>query len=170
LHTNAKANERFDYEITVVLDDIFVGPEQVSEKQTRHQKEIFVEKEQFGQNNQVMVDTTGKPIMVKVSEDIFCDVVEVRQVKEGWLSGRIEILNGHTGELIFEDRMRGSANFFNHFAVANGDVNALDKATRRLLNNAHLPFPSDRNILETSVDQIKPMLLDLVQENRHLIL
>jgi len=105
-----------------------------------------------------------------VPKTIYSNVTEVERRKESWISGRIEIIDAQSNSLIHSQPVQSRTEFFNHFAVASGNFDALNKETKALVDNAPQAFPSDFELMQNNIDEIKRKLVRAVKEYRHLIL
>lgn len=170
LHTNEFAVDRFDYVVNFVLEDLYVGPEMIKEKEYSQEAQIMIERPKRGPNGVVMRDSTGKTVMMQVPKMIYCDVTEVEQRKESWMKGRIEIVDAFTGNLVHSQSVHSSSKFVNRFAVASGNIDALTTETRRLLDGCSKTFWPNRTMLQNNINDIKRKLQSSVKDCRHLIL
>jgi len=170
LHTNEHAVDQFDYVVKFILEDVFVGPEMIKEKQFQQEREIFVKEPKRGPFGRIMRDSTGKKIMIEVPKIIYADVTEFEERKDSWMKGRIEIIDAYSGNLIYSKPVHSSSKFVNRFAVASGNLDALNKETRRLLNGHSKVFWPDQTMVQNNVNKIKRNIKESVQDYRHLIL
>lgn len=167
--SNNSSQNDFDYRVNFVVEDLFVGPEALREHSYRAEREIITQ-QNLVIHNKIQLDSLGKPIMIDVPLVIFCDVLEINQQKEGWVSGRIEVMDAKSNRLLMEKNIKGRSIFDNRYAIANGNLDALNKDTHRLLNNRAMPFPPDKTILQSSVNDIKPEVSSIIKDYKHLFL
>lgn len=169
-YTN-KGNRAYDYDVKININRIEITPEQLTERLFKAEKEVKdgwqYAKDKSGR---VLVDSLGKKIKEDVYRMVFADVVQVQQQKRGTIHASVDVLDTSSRQLIGSYPVSSNADFSNVFATFHGNPDALDCDTQELTNNRFSPFPSNEELAVQASQGLKQSLLDLVRENRRLLL
>jgi len=168
--TYADENKTYHYSIFLNLKLIDVSPEEVKENNYTESKEI---EDGFDYlldaKGNVKKDTLGNDIKVIRYKTITCYVKEVHQFKTARISGTIDYLDNYNNKLLKSEPITSDTKFEHHYALANGNLNALKPATRRKLGAEPLPFPADEPLILQAGEQLKNMTKDIVVRNKNFL-
>lgn len=163
------ARYTYHYKVAMSLTQINFTPEQVNTREYDEEKEIQDGFEYvLDRAGNVQKDSTGKdikkPRMVKIKAKVF----ESRQFKAARLAGNLEYYDANNRQL--KTLPVNVESVFEHFACTfQGDKRALKEETVRRLGNRPLPFPPNETLLLQAADQLKPMVLQNMVNNRSVI-
>jgi len=168
--TRADENKNYHYSIFLNLNLIDVSPEEVKENNYSESKEVedgfdYV----LDANGNVQKDTLGNDIKVLRYKTIRCNVKEIHQFKTARISGTIDYLDNYNNKLLKSEPITSDTKFEHHFAVANGNLNALRLATQNKLGGDPLPFPADELLILQAGDVLKQMTKDIVVRNKNFL-
>lgn len=161
-------NIEYDYLIDIKLQIIDVSPEMVKTKD--HIVKVTVEdgfEYVLDKNGNVMKDSVGNDIKVKKYKDLTCTVVERLQQKSVNIKGEIEILSTKPKRIIKKDPIAASTHFEHLSARAIGDIEALDRETRKLVETGPLPFPDDFTMIYDCSEALRNSIRDVIRHNRY---
>lgn len=165
--TRVDTNKIYHYSIFLNLKVIDVSPEEVKENNYTESKEI---EDGFDYlldaNGNVQKDTLGNDIKVTKHKTIICHVKELHQFKTARISGTIDYLDNYNNKLLKSEPITSDAKFEHHYAVANGDLNALKPTTRSKLGIDPRPFPADEPLILQAGDVLKQMTKEIVVRNK----
>jgi hypothetical protein len=168
-YNNTGYNIRYHYNISLLVNDIIVSPEQIKEVHYSESKNI-----QDGfqylldQNGNVMKDSLGNDIKVPKFVTISCNIVEVAQFKAVNVGATIQIVN-ELNQVLVQEPLYGEWIFDNRYLLINGDQRALSEDTKLKLSWRPLPFPSSEFMILQTTDVLKRMSKDFVYKNRNLL-
>lgn len=133
----------FDFEVILGVEEIIVTPNRLIENQKTMEKEINEGKQPvLDRRGNVVKVSLGNPIEKEKTRRVKSKFNLITQEKTGWVSGKIAVVDLQSGNTISVTRVRHESNFRHQFARQRGDLRALEKWQRRLLNRKALPFPS----------------------------
>ncbi|MCO6499431.1 MAG: hypothetical protein J5I47_03520 [Vicingus serpentipes] len=164
--TYIDTNRQYHYSIILNLQLIEVSPEQLKETVTTESKDVpdgfdYV----LDANGNVTKDTLGNDIKIPRFKTITCQVVDFHQNKTARLSGTIEYYDNSTDQLLKTEPITSDAHFEHHYAIAQGDVDALKPETHQRLSVKPLPFPPDEPMLIQAGEIMKQMTKDIIVRN-----
>jgi hypothetical protein len=168
-HTNEIKDAFYDYSIQLNILNILVSPESIKEIQYTETKEIqdgfqYV----LDERGNVRKDSLGNDIKVPKMKIITCNLIETQQKKSARITGRIDVINNQTKQLVKSDPVISDF-FFDHVSlVPVGDINALSDETRKKIGNKPMPFPSDPDIILQTGHILKGMTKNILLSNRGL--
>ena len=169
-YTEQANGVQYDYEIILRIMDIQISPGFVKEREYVEQKRvqdgfIYI----VDENGDVLTDSLGNKVTEPRYINVKARIWETTQTKTAALSGRLEIHDKRTGELIDSQPMAADATFENCAAIYRGDERALDKRTLQLTRNHPQPFPTDEALLFQAAEQLKPFFKKEITRARRLI-
>ena len=160
----------YDYDARIVIDDIQVSPERVTERAYTDEKEITDGTEYvLDANGNVAKDTLGNDITRPRRVIVRADVLEVLQTKTVVVSGSLELYDRRSRRVVDRDRLTAEANFENYASTFRGDRRALSRATRRNLGNRPVRFPTDEALILDAADVLKPRLTERLGRSSRVI-
>lgn len=169
-HNRKDPNTDYHYQAIMRLTNIQLTPEIVKEREYEDVKEIedgfdYV----LDANGNVTKDSLGNDIKIPRKILVRAKVLEVYQNKVASISGRVDLVDARSRELIDSQSIGVDAVFENYASTFRGDERALSKDTRRRLGNEPLPFPSDEALILTAAEQMKPVVKDKISKTKNLI-
>ncbi|MEL7119024.1 MAG: hypothetical protein AAFO07_06275 [Bacteroidota bacterium] len=157
----------FDYEVKVHVFDIALTPPLVKEEQYQEEREIEDGFEYvLDERGNVKKDTAGNDIKIPKYKIVKALINETFQTKNAQLAGEIEFIDMQNSRVLDREKIAGEAIFNNSFLSVLGDERALSNETKKRLNFAFIPFPSDGDLLFQIIEQIKPTLERKLRSNR----
>jgi len=153
-----------DREITVVLQNLDLGPDRIHEQSRIEEKEIQDGFEyQLDQNGNVQKDSLGNDIKIPVYKRIKARVVQTQQLKIGIVSGYLlnqNHLTGQRDQIPFDSEVQ-----FEHFySNFKGDRRALSTKSKKYLGIHPLPFPTNHDMIAELINTLKPILSDRIKD------
>ncbi len=163
-------NIEYDYYIDIKLHMINVSPEMVNTKD-RIVKATVDDGFEYvlDKSGNVMKDSVGNDIKVRKYKDLTCTVVERLQEKSVNIKGEVEFISAKPKRIIKKDPIAASTRFEYLSARAIGDIEALDRETRRLTEIEPLPFPDDFTMIYDCSEALKNSIRDVITHNRNII-
>lgn len=163
-------NIQYHYSVVLYLNDIFISPEQVRERQYSEYKEIqdgFQYK--LDSKGNVMKDSLGNDIKIPKYVRIGCDIIEVHQSKSVAINSVISIRNDRN-HMIIQEPQTFEWFFDNRYITYRGDQRAMSDETRRKLNLRPMPFPNTEYMILQTNELAKRRTKDFVYRNRHIFI
>jgi hypothetical protein len=160
----------YDFNVNLKLNVIDVSPEAIREKNEVVKKEVEDGWEyQLDQKGNVMKDTLGNDIKLPKVKIISCEIIETSQVKDATIRGRLEFINIATGQIIKTLPVNADSHFQHHSVRANGDLNALDKVTKKRLGAPPVMFPPDFEMILMCAEALKADTKRVISLNKRLL-
>ena len=116
-----------------------------------------------------MKDSLGNDIKIPKFKEISCTVIESHQTKGAIIRGQLDFYDLRTKRLLRSDPIEASALFDHRSALASGNIDALTEESKKKLQNKPIPFPSDFQMLMDGSNLIRPILMNLLRNNRGLL-
>lgn len=163
-------NNRYDYEVRVVLRTINVSPDDTKETDKIEKKKVedgfdYV----LDKNGNVMKDTLGNDIKLIKYKNLTCTLIETAQHKASHIEGMVEIYSTNPEKLIRKDPI-ASDSFFEHYSArAIGDKEALTPESKEKVKAEPIPFPSDEEMIMKSSQALQIAIRGILQKDRGLI-
>ena len=168
--TYVDSNKIYHYSIFLNLKLIDVSPEEVKQNMFTESKEIEDGFDyELDANGNVKKDTAGNDIKIIRYKTITCSVKEMHQRKTARISGTIDYIDNFSNKLLKSEPITSDAVFEHHYAVANGDLNALKPETKNRLGIDPRPFPKDEPLILQAGDVLKNMTKDIVVRNKNFL-
>ena len=133
----------FDIVTTLYIDAVEISPEREEINRFVETKTIEKWVDQVNRRGEAIKDSLGNVIQVKEKEVLQAKIKEIKRTKNALLSGRAEIRDYHTGNLINKERMDMVVNFYSDHYTFSGDRAALTERVRTKIDRNLEPFPSD---------------------------
>ncbi len=168
--TYVDTNKTYHYSIFLNLNQIDVSPEEVKQNMFTERREVedgfdYV----LDVNGNVQKDTLGNPIKVIRYKTIVCHIKEIHQYKIARISGTIEYIDNYNNKLLKSEPITSDAVFEHHYAIANGDLNALKPETKHTLGIDPLPFPRDEPLILQAGDVLKEIAKNVIVRNKNFL-
>lgn len=157
----------YQYSVILVMKEILISPEEVKEAVANESKEV---NDGFSYaldaNGNVKKDSLGNDIKIPKYKTIHCAIKRVLQRKSARISGNINYYDNVTNKLMKAEPITSDALFEHHYAVANGDLNALSPASIEELKGQPVPFPPTPDLIMQAGDVLKGMTKDIIVKNK----
>lgn len=165
-----KPGRQYDYVARIILRNIDVSPERVTERRYTDETEITDGKEYVldGRGN-VAKDSLGNDITRPKKVIIRADVIEVFQNKIAVVSGGFELYDIQQRRVVDQGDLTAEAVFENYASTFQGDRRALSAETRRRIGNQPQPFPSNEQLILDAAEVLKPILAEQLATSYKLI-
>lgn len=160
----------YDYNARLVIDDIQVSPERISERTYTDEKEITDGTEYvLDANGNVAKDTLGNDITRPRKIIVRADVIEVLQTKTAVVSASLVLYDNRARRIVDEDRLTAEARFENYASTYRGDRRALSSNSRRYIGSQPVGFPSNEALILDAADVLKPQLQQRLADNSRVL-
>lgn len=149
----------YDYNARILIDDIDVSPERISQRVYTDEKEITDGTEYvLDANGNVAKDTLGNDITRPRLVLVRANVIEILQTKTAIVSGSLVLFDNRERRVVDEERLTAEARFENYASTYRGDRRALSSNTRRYIGTRPVGFPSNEALILDAADVLKPQL------------
>lgn len=141
---HAVTGKTYDFTIWLTLRSIMVSPEQFTSRTFTETKEIQDgTKPKRDENGNIMLDEDGKVIEVPHYITVSAEVYETLMSKEALLEGTVDFERTSDNSILYSVPIGGNHGFSHIYASVNGDLKAISRETRKMMNNKPMPFPPD---------------------------
>ncbi|WP_420460279.1 hypothetical protein [Neolewinella sp.] len=165
-----RADRQYDYNARIVLRDVAVSPDQLSERRYVDEAKIVDGKEYvLDERGNVAKDTLGNDITRPREVIVQAQVIEVLQQKSARVIGSIQVYNLRADRLVDEDELSAEAIFEHYASTFRGDERALTSDSRTRIGSQPLPFPSNELLIFDAVNLLKPQLAERLASSSRLI-
>lgn len=156
-----RADRAYDYNARIMIENIQVSPERISERTYIDEREITDGEEYvLDANGNVAKDSLGNDITRPRQVIIRADILEVYQAKSAIVSGALVLYDNVARRVVDEERLTAEAIFENYASTYRGDRRALSAQSRRRIGNQPLPFPSNEAMILDAAGVLKPQLTE----------
>ncbi len=167
-YTNKNSN--YDYKVTSILKRVSVSPELLKEERYEESKTIrdgwqYV----LDSHGNVMKDSLGNDIKETKYTKITCFEVKTTQRREISLFSEIIYKNLRSKRIIKNIPIKTDWFIENTFAVANGDLRALSRKTKELLNHKPILMPTDIDMIFNAGDVLREVVKNELVKNKRII-
>lgn len=149
LHLSADRRQKFDYEITLVLNDFVISPEKESTREYQDKKEIEEEVGSSSRNNE----------KIKRKVEVKADVIELYRFKEAVVKGQIIIYDRNARKEVYNQEVNAVQTFENYASTFKGDKRALSDVSLKRIGGKPVPFPGNEQILGDALARLKKDML-----------
>jgi len=157
----ARPGRAYDYNARILIENIAVSPERVTERAFIEEQEVTDGTEYvLDANGNVAKDTLGNDITRPRRVIVRADILEVYQTKSTLVTGAFVLYDNVSRRIVDEERLSAEARFEHYASTFRGDRRALTSQTRRRIGNRPLPFPTDEAMILDAADVLKPQLKD----------
>jgi hypothetical protein len=166
--TNRTTN--YDYLITIVLENIYMSPEQYRRTEIQRKKEVPDGFEYLlNKKGNVKKDSLGNDIKITNYKTLSCKLIQRQQFKEVSIQAQVEYFQVNPENFLFRRQIAATSTFEHNSAMAIGDLKALLPEDVVLLNYDPAPFPDDLSMLYDCIDPLQKSIEAILQENKKLI-
>jgi len=167
-YSNSDLN--YNYKVTSVLKRVSVSPELLKEERYEESKTIRDGWQYVLDNNgNVMKDSLGNDIKETKYTKITCFVVKTTQRREISLFSEIIYKSLDNNRIIKNIPIKTDWFIENEFAVANGDLRALTRNTKELLNRKPILMPTDIDMIFNAGDVLREVVKSELVKNKRTI-
>ena len=160
----------YDYSARIVIRDIAVSPDRISERQYVDEQEVTDGKEYvLDGNGNVAKDTLGNDITRDRRIVVQAQVIEVLQQKTALVTGSMQLYDLRRQRVVDEEDLTAEAVFENYASTFRGDRRALTRDSRNRIGNEPRSFPSDEALILDAVAVLKPQLQQRLAGSHRLI-
>lgn len=149
LHLSADRRQKFDYEVTLVLNDFVISPEKESTREYQDKKEIEEEAGSSSRNNE----------KIKRKVEVKADVIELYRFKEAVVKGQLIIYDRNTRKELYNEEVNAVQTFENYASTFKGDKRALSDVSRKRIGGKPVAFPGNEQILADALSLLKKDML-----------
>jgi len=160
----------YDYMIDILLKEINVSPDLVSNTDNIYKKSIEDGFEYvLDANGNVAKDSVGNDIKKPRYKEIQCVVIEEAKRKDCVINGEVAFVNYSPYTLMKTQPISAGTHFEHVSARAIGDLNALPEDVLKMVNAAPIPFPPDVQMIIDCTEALKVAVREAIVYNRGLI-
>lgn len=166
-HTNHLATISYDYNMRISLEQIFISPERLSEKQFIKERQV---KDGFnyavdGRGN-ILKDSLGNKIKVDKFKTVQCTFEQFTQSKFAQVTGLVTFIDMASNQQIDNYPLSSEFIFEHSYAVSNGDSRALDNDLLPLLELRGVPFPTNEQMIFDAGEDLKERIKEILLRQR----
>lgn len=166
-HSSTIDTINYDFAIELQLKQINISPERINERQQLRERQIVDGWEyQLDTNQNVMKDSLGNDIKIDKIVNVKARFTEVLQTKSANVIADVVFTDLKQNQVIDILNMDSSFVFENIFARFRGDERALTKNDRSLLNQSHIRFPSNEQMVYSASEDLKLKLKAMIKTYR----
>ena len=151
----------------ILLENISVSPEQVSEKLVIKEKQV---KDGFkyaeDKNGNVVKDSLGNKIKIDKFKTVRCDFEQFRQTKSALVGGQVVFVDLKTKQKIDNYPISSEFIFEHSYANVSGDKRALDDELLPLLKLDAVPFPTNEEMVYDAGEDLKARIKEILGRQR----
>lgn len=149
VHLSTQRGMKYDYEITLVLNDFVISPEKESTREYQDKKEIEEEVGSSSRENE----------KIKRKKEVTADVIELYQFKEAVVKGQVIIYDRTARKEIYSEEVNAVQTFENYASTYKGDKRALSDVSLKRIGGKPRTFPSNEQILTDALALLKKDML-----------
>ncbi|HNQ27829.1 MAG TPA: hypothetical protein PKL92_07920 [Aquaticitalea sp.] len=162
-HTDASQNVDFDYAMQLQLKRINISADELHEKQILKEKQIVDGwKYLLDANGNVVKDSLGNDIKVDNVVKVRARYFEFNQFKSTQIVAEVVYTDLKRHRTIDIVPIDSQFIFENRYATVRGDKRALDRIELELLNNGHVIFPSNEQMVYDTGEGLKSKLKSII--------
>ena len=155
----ARDGVTYDYDANMVIRDIQIEPERITERVYTDEASIRDGVEYvLDANGNVAKDSLGNDITRPRNVIVRATVSELQRTKSALVTGSLVLYDNAADRIVEEEEMLAEANFSAFSVSYRGDRRALSRDTRRNLDNRTRRIPTDEELILDATDALKPQL------------
>jgi len=160
----------FDYCVYLTLRNIDISDEKITETNYTQFQQIQDGWEyEFDRKGNVKKDTSGNDIKRPKFVTIYAKITELHQQKEVHIDASIDYFDLKTNTVIHSKPINADQ-FYNYiYAVASGDLRAIDPETRKIVGLPPQPFPTDLSMIYSAGEIIKRLAIEVLYDDKNVI-
>ncbi len=161
--SNTDANLAYDYNMKLLLKQINISPERITERQFVREKEIVDGWEyQLDSDGNVAKDSLGNDIKLDKIVKVKARFLEFLQLKSTQVIADVVYIDLKSNELLDTFTIDSEFVFENLYARFRGDKRALTAEDRKILKHRRVPFPSNEQMVYDTGEDLKLKLKDII--------
>ncbi|MES2573535.1 MAG: hypothetical protein V4572_01205 [Bacteroidota bacterium] len=165
-HGSKQKGINYDYAMLISFRDILISPEQIKEKEFVKERQIKDgQKKLLDANGKVVIDNTGKIVMVDNLRNVTVRIYEFRQLKSTQIQAKVDYIDLRSNQLIQSFPLSSEFVFENIYATYKGDKRASDDNYNSYFDKRPIPFPSNEQMVYDTGEDLKLKLKDLIVRN-----
>lgn len=149
VHLSSDRRQKYDYEITLVLNDFVISPEKESTREYQDKKEIEEDAGSSSRNNE----------KIKRKKEVSADVIELYRFKEAVVKGQLIIYDRNARKELYNEEVNAIQTFENYASTYKGDKRALSEVSLKRIGGKPVPFPGNDQILADALALLKKNML-----------
>ncbi|WP_346882085.1 hypothetical protein [uncultured Algibacter sp.] len=162
-HANQNKGLQYDYAMFLNLKQINISPERLNEREFIRERDIKDGwKYELDRNGNVTKDSLGNDIKIDKIIRVKCKLLETIQTKSSQVIADVVYKDLKTNQTLDSFPIDSQFIFEHIFARYRGDKRALNSDDRNLLNNRHVPFPSNEQMVYDTGEDLKLKLKDII--------
>lgn len=161
---------KYDYYVNVNVKNVAVSPDQTFQRDSVVKRDVedgF--KYQYDRKGNVVKDSLGNDVKIKVYKTLQCALVETVQRKACRIDGDIEVVQMNPNKVLKKDPVGAQSNFENVSSRAIGDTQALNKEQLDRTKSQVVPFPNDIEMVLRCSESLKMAIRGAMESNRRFI-
>jgi hypothetical protein len=163
-------NTSFDYNIDIILQNVFVSPEKYNSTEILRTKKVNDGFEYvLDSKGNVKKDSLGNDIKVPKYKYLTCKLITREQTKEAMIEAKVQYILVSPRKILKNETVAGSSIFNHHSAKAIGNIDALLPEDLELIKVDALPFPDDISIIYDCLIPLKKSIEDVLRNNNNII-
>ncbi|MBB4078107.1 hypothetical protein GGR28_000708 [Lewinella aquimaris] len=160
----------YDYSARIVIRDIAVSPERISERSYVDEKQIIDGEEYvLDSRGNVAKDSLGNDITRPRKVIVRAEILEVLQQKSAFVTGSMQLYDLRRQRVVDEEELSAEAVFEHYASTYRGDPRALSGDSRRRIGNQPRQFPTNESLILDAVAVLKPHLQNRLADSHRLI-
>lgn len=165
-----RTNQKFDYTINVVIQNVAFTPEQIKDTEKTYRDKILDGWEyELDNKGNVKKDSLGNDLKRQKYRNIKCTVTESNWFKATRIDGIVEFTESKTNRKLQNIPITGETVFDHIFYRATGDLKALPREIKQNLDVSPLPFPADIDMIFGTIGVLKAQTYDIIRNNKRII-
>lgn len=165
-HSSRQRGIKYDYEMTIRFINILISPEQIKEKEFSKERQIKDgQKKLLDANGKVVLDNTGKVVMVDNIINAKVKINEYKQFKSCQIQARIDYINLLNNQLIQSFPLTSEFIFENIYSKYKGDRRAADDNYFTFFDKRPIPFPTNEQMVYDTGEDLKMKLKNIILNN-----
>ena len=167
---NPPKNAGYDFTVYIHFKIIDVSPEHIKESEFTESREIQDGWEyDLDPNGNVRKDSLGNDIKKPKYKTISCKVLETIQHKAAHIEGSVDYYDNSSGQIL-RSRPFAADHIFDYASyLANGDLKALSKETRKLVGTKPVPFPRNIDMIYGAAETCKQVVHGILMSNKRFV-
>jgi len=162
-NSNKNDNLVYDYEMKLLLKQINISPERITERQFVREREIIDGWEyQLDNDGNVAKDSLGNDIKLDKIVLVKARFLEFLQLKSTQVIADVVYIDLKSNELLDTFTIDSEFVFENLYAIFRGDKRALTIEDREILKHIRVPFPTNEQMVYDTGEDLKLKLKRII--------
>jgi len=153
----------YDYNLSVIFQDIILSPEQIKERIIIQEKLVQDGFEYIlDENGNVAKDSLGNDLKEDKFIKVTCEYFETRQFKTSTIVASAEFKDNKSKQLLDRFPVESTFLFEHFFATFQGDKRAIEGVYLDYINNRIIPFPNTEQMIFDTGEDLKLRLKEII--------